>query len=146
MNSKYDNTEGLVPIIAADAAVAYGMQPSPLRLVHKSRAGISRPDLMSFAKHIERSLLELAEILPSSYSTLTKKEVFDKATSEHILQLRELFIQGAEVFGDIPHFNAWLDQPVEIYEDASSFSLLDTSFGIALISEALHKIDFGLPA
>ncbi|MFT4566680.1 MAG: hypothetical protein ACI9FN_001641 [Saprospiraceae bacterium] len=113
--------------------------------MHQSRAGIKRIDLLSYAKEINRTLLALAEILPSSYSTLTKKDIFDKATSEHIIQLKTLYEQGIEVFNDLVSFNTWLDQPVEAYEGASSFSLLDTSFGIKLVSDELIRIDYGLP-
>ena len=95
---KYENEESSDFNIATDAAVAYSTRYSPLRLVHQSRAGIKRTDLLSYAKRINRTLLELAEVLPSSYSTLTKKDTFDKATSEHIIQLKTLYEQGIEVF------------------------------------------------
>lgn len=144
MVSKYDNSNIDTPLVF-EGTEAYSQAYQPLRLIHQSRAGIRRADLMRFGKQIGRTLLELSEILPSSYSTLTKKDLFDKATSEHILQLRAIYAQGVEVFGDITIFNDWLDQPIEAYDDATSFSILDTSFGIELVSEALYKIDLGLP-
>ena len=131
--------------IAAEPLVSYVAMATPLRLIHRSRLGISRSTFMNIAKDIKRSVIELAEILPSSYSTLTKKEVFDKATSEHIFMIQELFNYGVEVFGDLNKFNAWLNIAVPSFEGVTPFSLLDTSFGIDLVKEELHKIDHGLP-
>ncbi len=128
-----------------EAQVAYLSIPQPLRLIHKSRQGITRISLIKIARTMNRPVLELAEVLPSSYSTLTKKEVFDKATSEHILLLQAIFEYGVEVFGDLDKFNTWLDIPVRSFEDATPFTLLDTSFGIDLVRSELHKLDYGLP-
>jgi len=145
MISKYDNSSEPISWILNDAAVSYAQSNSKLRLAHKSRIGILRQELMQFAGHIKRPIVELADILPSSYSTLTKKDRFDRATSEHILQLRDLYLFGIEVFGDIGVFNSWLDEPLELYDGASSFMMLDTHYGIQLVTEALIKIDRGLP-
>ena len=145
MIGKYENIDEPLSWVFNDAAVSYAQSDSKLRLAHKSRVGILRQELMQFAASINRPILELAEILPSSYSTLTKKDRFDRATSEHILQLRDLYHFGNEVFGDIRVFNDWLDEPLELYDGASSFMMLDTHYGIQLITEALIKIDRGLP-
>lgn len=128
-----------------DAALAYAQQPNPLRLIYKSREGISRQSLNHLAKDMRRSVQELAEILPSSYSTLTKKNLFDKSTSEHILLLKALYEYGIDVFGNVSRFNSWLDTPVGYFDNATLYSLLDTSFGIDLVKQELAKIDLGMP-
>lgn len=134
------------PFTLFDPTLAYVAMTSPLRLVHRSREGVSRSQLNAISKSMRRTVLELSTVLPSSYSSLTKKEIFDKATSEHILMIRELFDYGLEVFGDINKFNSWLDMPSARYDHSSSFSMLDTSFGIGMVKEDLYRIDFGLPA
>jgi len=131
--------------MAMEAMSPYGSPPAPLRLVHRSRQGVTRKALNHLSRKIGRSVSLLAEILPASYSTLTKKEVFDKATSGHILLIEGIFSYGVEVFGDLDKFNQWLDIPVSGLDDATPFSLLDTSFGIELIKDELSKIDYGLP-
>jgi len=131
--------------LVMEAMSSYGRPPSPLRLVHRSRQGVTRTALNTISKKIKRPVGVLAEILPSSYSTLTKKEVFDKATSGHILLIDQIFTYGIEVFGDLDRFNQWLDIPVGSFSGATPFSLLDTSFGIDLVKEELHKLDYGLP-
>lgn len=131
--------------IFAEPAVAYASGSGSLSLVHRSREGVTKKDFMAFAKSIQRSILDLAQILTVSYSTLTKKSRYDKATSERILALRQLFAYGEEIFGDIERFNAWLDEPRNAYEGSSLYSLLDTVFGIEIVSSELRKIDYGLP-
>ena len=123
----------------------YHKIPRPMTMIHQSRQGIGRKAFNRFARDIRRPVLDLAEILPSSYSTLTKKEVFDKATSQQIILLQKLFAYGTEVFGDIDIFNEWLDIELGSLEGVTPFSILDTSFGIELIEMELYKIDHGLP-
>lgn len=131
--------------IFAEPAVAYTSGSGSLSLVHRSREGVTKKDFNDFAKSIQRSVLELAQILAVSYSTLTKKSRYDKSTSEHILALRQLFMYGMDVFGDIQAFNTWLDEPRSAYEGSSLYSLLDTVFGIEIVSSELRKLDYGLP-
>ncbi len=129
----------------SEPAVAYSSGSGSLSLVHRSREGVTKKDFIAFSKSIQRSVLDLAQILTVSYSTLTKKSRYNKATSEHILALHQLFAYGVDVFGDIQRFNSWLDEPRNAYEGSSLYSLLDTVFGIEIVSSELRKIDYGLP-
>lgn len=132
-------------LVAHDPAVPMTYQ-AHRQLIEAARAGVKRADFDLFLKRIKRSLVALAEILPASYSSLTKRKVYDTKTSEHILELAELYRVGLDVFGDIQRFNAWLDLPAPSLEGKTPFSLLDTSFGMDLIKVELQKIDYGLPA
>ena len=101
---------------------------------------------MAFVKEVKQSVSALAEVIPASYSSLTKKDRYDKATSERMVELAEVFAQGTEVFGDVIKFNSWLESPSQPLGGVTPFSLLDTSIGISLVKDELGKIDYGLIA
>ncbi|MBK8506358.1 MAG: hypothetical protein IPL46_31650 [Saprospiraceae bacterium] len=51
----------------AEPGMSYGMQ-----LVQSSRVGVTRDDFLDFIKQIKLSIQTLSEVIPASYSTLTK--------------------------------------------------------------------------
>ena len=133
-------TEPLLWVIHDPSAVYDG------DLISSIRRGITRRQFMAFVKEVKQSVSALAEVIPASYSSLTKKDRYDKATSERMVELAEVFAQGTEVFGDVIKFNSWLESPSQPLGGVTPFSLLDTSIGISLVKDELGKIDYGLIA
>ncbi len=117
---------------------------SDLQYIAAARQGISRQDFIRFAGQIKHSLQSLAQIMPASYSSLTKKKIYDQETSERILELARLYRQGKDVFGSIEKFNAWLHTHSIALAGQKPFDLLDTSFGVGLVAQQLGRIDYGL--
>lgn len=113
-------------------------------IIRASRRGVARTDFVDFVRSIKQSVASMARIIPASYSTLTKKNTFDQATSERIFELAELYARGKDVFGDIDKFNAWLQRISKPLGNVTPYSLLDTSHGIDLVGEELGRIDHGV--
>lgn len=113
-------------------------------LIVASREGVLRTDFVEFAKNIKHSMQSLSSIIPASYSSLTKKKVFDLETSERIFELAELYARGKDVFGSIDTFNDWLHTVSIPLGGESPFSLLDTSFGIEIVKNEIGRIDHGV--
>jgi putative toxin-antitoxin system antitoxin component (TIGR02293 family) len=114
------------------------------KIIQASRRGVAREDFNSFARSIHQSVANLSKIIPASYSTLTKKATFDKATSEHIFKLAELYAYGRDIFGDVNTFNHWLQRESKPLGSVTPYSLLDTGYGIGLVMEELGRIDHGI--
>lgn len=133
-------TEPLLWVIHDPAAAYEG------DIISSIRQGITRKQFLAFVKEVKQSVSALAEVIPASYSSLTKKNRYDKATSERMVELAEIFAQGSEVFGDVVKFNSWLDSPSHTLGGVTPFSLLDTSMGISLVKDELGRIDHGLIA
>lgn len=115
-----------------------------LELIEASRRGIQREEFIDFAKQIKQSIQSLSRVIPASYSSLSKKDVFDQETSERIYEIAQIYAIGQEVFGDIDRFNDWLNSVSIPLGGVTPFSLLDTSFGVDLIKKELSRIDYGL--
>ncbi|NND09319.1 MAG: DUF2384 domain-containing protein [Saprospiraceae bacterium] len=115
-------------------------------IISSIRKGITRRQFMAFVKEVKQSVSALAEVIPASYSSLTKKDRYDKATSERMVELAEVFAQGSEVFGDVTKFNSWLESTSQPLGGVTPFSLLDTSIGISLVKDELGNIDHGIIA
>ena len=115
-----------------------------LQMIESARQGISRKAFFDFAKHIRHSVQSLASVMPASYSTLTKKKIYDQETSERILELVRLYAFGQDVFGSIDRFNDWLHSVCIPLGRQEPFDLLDTSFGIELVMQEIGRIDHGV--
>lgn len=115
-----------------------------LDLIEACRKGVSRNDFLAFVKRIGESIQSLSEIMPSSYSSLTKKKIYDSETSERILELASLYAFGQEVFGDMRVFKDWLHRKSMALGGNTPFSLLDTSFGFQMVRDELGRIDYGI--
>ncbi len=115
-----------------------------LQMITASREGVSRLDFVDFASKIKHSVQSLSAIIPASYSSLTKKKVYNLETSERIFELAELYAYGRDVFGTIENFNSWLYTESLPLGGQTPFSLLDTSFGIGMVKQELGRIDHGI--
>jgi len=105
---KYSKIPTTTPQTVMEEEAHYMPSYNRHAVIVAARNGVKRTDFIAFAKLISQSVAALAEIIPASYSTLTKKRVYDKETSERIFEIAELYSLGKEVFGSISTFNNWL--------------------------------------
>ncbi len=89
-------------------------------------------------------LTKLSEIVPASYSTLAKKNIYDKEVSERLFEIAEVYAKGFEVFGNEKKFARWLNKKSIVLGNQTPFSLLDTSYGVQLILNEIERIDYGI--
>ncbi len=139
MNAKAYSLDQADVLSLQEPTVAYGME-----LVTAARKGIRRRDFVGFAKRINQSVQSLAKVIPASYSSLSKKEIYNQETSERILEIVRVYACGQEVFGSIEKFNDWMFKKSVIFDQQRPFDLLDTSFGIELVLQEIGRIDHGV--
>lgn len=118
------------------------------KLIIKSRDGISFGE---FEYYMDRSpiyLEEWASLLHLSDRTLQRykkdNKSFESIHSERILDLFMLFKFGEDTFGDKEIFQTWLHDKCIPLGNVTPLSLLDTSFGIAIVKEELGRIQHGI--
>ena len=92
--------------------------------------------------------VKLAEdIFNISFKTISRYEKSKKRlsprNSEMALKLLALYQKGIEVFGSRESFSKWLEKPALGLGNVIPFSVLSTATGIALIMEALARIEYG---
>ncbi|RYC50407.1 antitoxin Xre/MbcA/ParS toxin-binding domain-containing protein [Flagellimonas olearia] len=91
-----------------------------------------------------------ATILNTTTRTLDryKKEhrSFKSQQTERIIEIKQLYQKGVDVFGDKDNFDAWLETENLSLGRIRPVSLLDTSVGIHMVKDELGRIEHGILA
>lgn len=93
------------------------------------------------------NLEEFSEVLHISMRTLQRKsaqDILSVPISERLLQLELVAGQGEYVFSNSETFKSWLQEPLFSLGHASPKSLLDTTFGIQMITKTLGRLAYGV--
>ncbi len=126
-----------------DDAGIFGMMESVKR-------GISFDAFARISHKFPFTLQNWADFLHLSTKTLFRYEkdnkTFEAPQSERILQIEMLRTKGIEVFGSEAHFMIWLQTENLVLGKKKPQDLLDSSFGIALLTDELTRIAHGVLA
>ncbi len=142
LGSTYSNTEKYSPLW-----VAYNSKDAPgyhLELIDRIRNGVKKSDWKGFISSIGATEKEFENILPVSISSMQKKQVYSRETSERIYELARLFGLGYEVFDSQGDFKQWLITPSKALGDKIPFDLLDSSLGFEMVSDAINRIRYNV--
>ena len=82
-----------------------------LELIDRIRGGVKKTDWKQLIKNIGSTEKEFEDILPASISSMQKKVVYGKETSERIYEVARLFGLGYDVFDTKSDFKEWLMTP-----------------------------------
>jgi len=69
---------------------------------------------------------------------------FEPIHSERILEIAKLNKKGRDVFGSVQNFEIWMNSNIIALGGIMPSELLDSSFGIDLISDELGRIEHGV--
>ncbi len=121
-----------------------------LHLIRHIRHGMSYPRFRQLVSHYPISFQEWSQFIHLSDRSLQRyrKEGkrFDSIQTEKILQVIMLFKYGTEVFGTVEKFDEWLKAQNVALGMIRPKELLDSSFGMELVKDALTRIDHGILA
>lgn len=115
-----------------------------LEYIDRIRDGVKKSDWKQFIKSIGSTEKELISILPTSISSLQKKSVYDRETSERIYELAKLFGLGYEVFDSKDDFREWLMTPSKILGNKKPWDLLDSSIGFDMVEDEINRIKYNV--
>jgi putative toxin-antitoxin system antitoxin component (TIGR02293 family) len=93
------------------------------------------------------SMTEMAAIIHTSDRTLrryTPSQKLSQEQSERMVELARLYTRGEEVFGNIPEFRQWMNTQLATFGNKKPKDYLDTSLGIAMITDELGRIQNGI--
>ncbi len=111
-----------------------------LELIGRIRAGVKKSDWKSLISFIGSTEKEFENILPASISSMQKKKVYSKETSERIYELAGLYGLGYEVFDSKDDFKNWLQTPSRALGNRPPFEMLDSSFGFQMVENEIVRI------
>jgi len=115
-----------------------------LLLIDHIRQGVKKTEWRELISYIGATEKELAAILPTSISSLQKKDVYDKETSERIYELAKLYGLGYAVFDTKDDFKNWLQAPSRALGGQRPFDLLDSSLGFELVENEITRIQYNV--
>jgi putative toxin-antitoxin system antitoxin component (TIGR02293 family) len=123
---------------------------SIMKLIDTVRKGIQYIKFSSIAKQSPFSMPEWAAFLNISERTLQRygkeKKIFAPEYAEKILEISLLLNKGISIFGNVEKFNTWLETKNIALGGMKPKSLLDSSFGIGMVSDELLRIEHGILA
>ena len=115
-----------------------------LELIEKIRAGVKKSAWKQLINEIGHTEKELENILPASISSMQKKSVYGKETSERIYELAKLYGLGYEVFDTKDDFKNWLMSSSKALGGKKPFELLDSSFGFEIVENEIYRIQYNV--
>lgn len=139
------NTTGISKF--SPAWVVFNTKDAPgykMELIDRIRGGVKKTDWKQLIHYTESTEKEFENILPGSISSMQKKSVYGKETSERIYELARLFGLGYEVFDSKEDFKKWLLTPSKALGDKIPFELLDSSFGFEMVQNEIVRIQYNV--
>jgi len=115
-----------------------------MELIGRIREGVKKTDWKQLIHFTGSTEKEFEHILPASISSMQKKSVYGKETSERIYELARLFGLGYEVFDSKEEFKKWLMTPSRTLGNKIPFELLDSSFGFEMVENEIVRIQYNV--
>ena len=115
-----------------------------MELIGRIREGVKKADWKQLIQFTESTEKEFEHILPASISSMQKKSVYSKETSERIYELARLFGSGYNVFDSKEDFKRWLMTPSKTLGDKIPFELLDSSFGFEMVMNEIVRVQYNV--
>ena len=115
-----------------------------LELIDRIRNGVKKDEWKQLIRNIGAKEKEFECILPVSISSMQKKNIYGKETSERIYEISRLFGLGFEVFDTPEDFKQWLATPSIALGNKKPFELLDSSFGFELVENEIIRIQYNV--
>lgn len=126
-------------VLHAQDAPGYKME-----LITRIREGVKKTDWKELIHYTGSTEKEFEHILPASISSMQKKTVYGKETSERIYELARLFGLGYEVFDSKEDFKKWLMTSSKTLGNRVPFELLDSSFGFEMVENEIIRIQYNV--
>lgn len=115
-----------------------------MELISRIREGVKKTDWKQLIQYTGSTEKEFEHILPASISSMQKKSVYSKETSERIYELARLFGLGYDVFDSKEDFKKWLMTPSRTLGNRIPFELLDSSFGFEMVENEIIRIQYNV--
>lgn len=115
-----------------------------MELIERIRQGVTKSDWKKLLQYTGSTEKEFENILPGSISSMQKRDVYSKETSERIYEIARLFGLGFEVFDSKDDFKNWLMIPSKTLGNKIPFELLDCSFGFEIVENEITRIQYNV--
>lgn len=120
---------------------------SKMDLIEMSDKGLTKESLTQLARYMNISMPQISKYLPITVRTIQRysaRKHFNRAVSEHILQIAEVAARGTEVFEDRDKFINWMNLPNKAFGNRAPMSFIGSKFGLDMVLDELGRTEHGL--
>lgn len=119
-----------------------------LKMIESFESDTCFSELLNLTKLPQVTLAnEIFELTPKTFAKYrSSSEKVPSRISEQAIKLKELYLKGIYVFGNVDEFNKWIKEPSIGLKERIPLKLLNTATGIDLVNQELLKIEFGVTA
>lgn len=155
----YNNIE--TSIIVEDSNSAYFSAPNPLQsilnltsnfqnemdLVKLSRSGLFKQSVTNMAAKFgitQEKICELLHMSARNFQRIKDNSPLDIYTSEQTIEMAHVYSKAHQIFADEDAIKQWFQTPNYALGNQKPLDLLDTSFGVKMVSDVLGRIEHGI--
>jgi putative toxin-antitoxin system antitoxin component (TIGR02293 family) len=112
-----------------------------------ARTGVPKRAAMHLQDLLGLTAKEMSSLLDMSYRTFQRKHADDKlglSSTEQLIEIAEVIEHALEVFRSRQQVVSWLNTPLIGLEGRRPMDLLDNSFGIRVVRQALGRLEHGV--
>lgn len=143
LDNKYDR---IISVLGGSTNISQDIN-SDFDLIQITRKGLPKSAILTLSKLLGISMERMSDLIHVSHRTIQRKsesDLLNVYSTEQILEIAQVVSRGIEVLGTLDNFTSWLHSDIRVLNYNKPISLLDTSFGTALILDVLGRIEFGV--
>jgi len=159
-SKSYDTNES-VSLLLEDALVSHYTSLSPMQsilnlasnfqnemdLVNLTRNGILKQAVTNMAAKLgitQDKICELLHMSSRNFQRLKDNTPLDIYTSEQTIEMAHVYTKAHKIFVDEEAIKQWFQTPNYALGNQKPLDLLDTSFGVKMVSDVLGRIAYGV--
>lgn len=122
-------------------------EQNPIAVIDAIRKGINKSDVVEVFENLDIPVSHVGNFLSVSYRTFLRKaddEKMTKQDTEMVFKLHQMRKKGEDLFGDNDAFISWLNTELQTFGDRKPIELIDTEYGIDLVTTELGRIEHGI--
>jgi putative toxin-antitoxin system antitoxin component (TIGR02293 family) len=121
---------------------------SQFDFINVADQGVSADIIVNFKNHFDIPIQSTANMLnvsePTIYRWTRAKKSLERNYSIKLFEVTELFVYGAEVFGNKDNFFNWLNLPNKAFGGMEPMKLIEVPEGVSKIRDLLGRIEHGV--
>lgn len=143
LNNKFDR---IISVLGGSLSVGQSIN-SDFDLIQITRKGLPKSVVSTLSLLLGISMEKMSDLIHVSHRTIQRKndnDLLNSYSTEQILEIAQVVSRGIIVLGSLDNFTSWLHSDIRVLNYNKPVSLLDTSFGAALVLDVLGRIEFGV--
>lgn len=157
----YNTIEDNNSMVSNEPLVSYFATQNPLQsilnlssnfqnemdLVKLSRSGLLKKSVTNMAAKFgitQEKICELLHMSARNFQRIKDSSHLDIYTSEQIIEMANVYSKAHQIFIDEDSIKQWFQTPNYALGNQIPLDLLDTSFGVKMVSDVLGRIEYGI--